>query len=245
MRAIILAAGVGRRLSPFTLSKPKCLFPVGGRSLLERMLESLDGAGVEEAFLVVGHCQDQIRNGIGSRFGRLPVRYVENHDYLKGSIRSLWSCRQDLTGDLLIMDADVLFPSEFLRRLIDAPWQSAFLLDQNFANTGEEMKLFVRGDRVVAIGKQTPPTVYDRVGEGVGFFKCAADHSRPLRECVEEIVAQGGGEDEYEQALDQLLRRVRVGYVDVSGLPWTEIDFAEDLRRAEEEILPRIQQVPI
>jgi choline kinase len=243
MRAIILAAGVGRRLAPFTVSRPKCLLSVGGRSLLERMLESLDRVGAHEVLLVVGYCQDQIKNRIGPRFGRLPVRYVENPDYPKGSIRSLWSCRQDLTGDLLVMDADVLFPSELLRRLIAAPSPSAFLLDPNFANTGEEMKLFVRGDRVVAIGKTIQPDVYDRVGEGVGFFKCAAAHSGPLRECVEEIVSQGAEENEYEEALGRLLHRVKVGYVDVSGLPWTEIDFPEDLRRAEDEVLPRIEHV--
>ena len=242
MRAIILAAGVGRRLAPFTTSQPKCLLPVGGRSLLERMLTSLDLVGAGEVLLVVGHCQDQIRDRIGPRFGRVPVRYVENPDYPEGSIRSLWSCRHDLTGDLLVMDADVLFSSEILRRLIAAPSPSAFLLDRNFADTGEEMKLFVRGDRVVAIGKTVPPAVYDRVGEGVGFFKCAAAHSSPLRECVEEIVAQGGEKNEYEDALDRLLRQVPVGYADISGLPWTEIDFPHDLRRAETEVLPRIER---
>lgn len=243
MRAIILAAGVGRRMAPFTDSLPKCLLPVGGRSLLERMLTSLDLVGAEEALLVVGHRQDQIRARIGPRFGRLPVRYVENPDYPKGSIRSLWSCRHDLAGDLLVMDADVLFPSEILRRLIAAPVPSAFLLDANFADTGEEMKLFVRGDRVVAIGKTVRPGVYDRVGEGVGFFKCAAAHSGPLRECVEEIVAQGDEGNEYEDALDRLLRLAKVGYVDISGFPWTEIDFLQDLRRAETDVLPRIERV--
>ena len=243
MRAVILAAGVGQRLSPFTLSMPKCLLPVGGRSLLERMLESLAGVGPDEVLLVVGHCQEQIRDRIGSRFGRLPVRYVRNPDYGKGSIRSLWSCREELSGDLLVMDADVLFPSEFLRRLMAAPSPSAFLLDRNFADTGEEMKLFVRGDRVVAIGKTVPPEAYDQVGEGVGFFKCGAAHAEPLRECVEETVTREPEETEYEAALDRLLRRVKVGYADISGLAWTEIDFPEDLRRAREEVLPNIGHV--
>jgi len=60
---------------------------------------------------------------------------------------------------------------------------------------------------------------------------------------VEEIVAQGEEENEYEDALDRLLRLAKVGYVDISGLPWTEIDFPQDLRRAETEVLPRIERV--
>jgi choline kinase len=206
------------------------------------MLEALDQVGIAEVLLVVGHCQDQIRARIGPRFRDLPVRYIENPDYRAGSVRSLWSCREELAGDFLVMDADVLFPPEFLRRLVAAPSPSAFLLDQDFADTGEEMKLFIWGDRVVSIGKTIQPDAYDRVGEGVGFFKCAAAHATPLSECLQEVVA-GAPESEYEDALDRLLRRVTVGYVDVSGLPWTEIDFPEDLRRAEEEVLPRIERV--
>jgi choline kinase len=207
------------------------------------MLTTLVQVGIGEALLVVGHCQDQIRSRIGPQFRGLPVRYIENPDYRIGSVRSLWSCREELAGDLLLMDADVLFPAEFLHRLIATPSPSAFLLDREFADTGEEMKLFVRGDRVVAIGKTVRPDPYDLVGEGVGFFKCAAVHAEPLRDCLAEVVAREAPETEYEEALDRLLRRVTVGYVDVSGLPWTEIDFPEDLRRAEEEVLPMIERV--
>ncbi|MFQ5947176.1 MAG: NTP transferase domain-containing protein, partial [Anaerolineae bacterium] len=128
MRAIILAAGVGHRLAPLTDRRPKCLLPVGGRSLLERMLDALAALTISEAVLVVGHCQDQIRRVAGNRFGQLPVRYVENPEYMRDSIRSLWAGRNELDQDVIVMDADVLFPLQLLRRLAESNEASALLI---------------------------------------------------------------------------------------------------------------------
>ncbi len=241
MKAIILAAGVGRRLSPVTDGLPKSLLPVGGRSLLERMLDAVEAVGLKEAVVVVGHCHEQIRSRIGRQFGTLPIRYVENPDYTKGSLLSLWCVREALQDDALIMDADVLFARELLSRLVDSPVPSALLLDRGFVETGEEVKLYARGPRVVAMGKRVTPPVHDVVGEGVGFFKCGANHAPTLHACLGEIRREASDGAEYEDALDRLLRRVEVGWVDVAGRAWTEIDFPEDLRRAEREILPRIE----
>ncbi|MFQ5897473.1 MAG: NTP transferase domain-containing protein [Candidatus Methylomirabilia bacterium] len=241
MRAIILAAGVGRRLAPLTDHQPKCLLPVGGRSLLERMLAALDALAIPEALLVVGHCQERIRARIGPRFGAVAVRYVENPEYLKGSLTSLWSARMALTGHCLIMDADVLFPTELLNRLVESRAESALLLDRSFTDTGEEVKLYAAGPRVVAMGKKTVPPPHDVVGEGVGFFKCGQAHTRALVACLAETRQEAGDGSEYEDALNRLLGRVEVSWVDVAGLSWAEVDFPEDLRHAEREILPRIQ----
>ncbi len=242
MRAIILAAGVGGRLSPLTRDLPKCLLQVGGRSFLERMLDAVAAVGVDEAVLVVGHRKERIRAAVGGRVGALPVRYVENPDYTQRSLLSLWCARGLLEGDVLVMDADVLFAPALLARLVASPLPSALLLDRDFRDTGEEVKLYARGPRVVAMGKRVePPPPHDVVGEGVGFFKCAAAHAPALRACLEEVREEAGGQAEYEPALDRLLRRVEVGWVDVAGLPWTEVDFVEDLERAERVILPRIE----
>ncbi len=243
MRAIILAAGVGHRLAPLTDRQPKCLLPVGGRSLLERMLDSLAATPVSEAVIVVGHCQDQIRRVAGARFGRLPVRYVENPEYTRDSIRSLWICRDLLDEDALVMDADVLFPTELLRRLLGSPDPSALLIDRGFTDTGEEVKVFARGPRVVALGKKVEPPPYDTIGEGVGFFKCAAAHGPVLRQCMEEVLRDQSRYHEYEDALDLLVRRVHIGWAEVNWLPWTEIDFVEDLRRAEADVFPLLRRL--
>ena len=112
MKAIILAAGVGKRLWPVTQHCPKCLIEVGGRSLLVRYLEALAGVGVQQAVIVVGYKQDMIRAVAGDGLSGVDVRYVVSDHYQRGSITSLWRAREELRGDVLIMDADQ-----------ETPWQ--------------------------------------------------------------------------------------------------------------------------
>jgi L-glutamine-phosphate cytidylyltransferase len=241
VNAIILAAGIARRLAPLTDKTHKALLPVGGRPLLARMLAALSDAGIRETAIVVGHCADQVRATGGTRLGRMAIRYVENRQYAKGSVLSLYAARAYLTEPALVMDADVLFPREMLRRLLAIAAPSALLVDRGFTDTGEEVKLYTRGPRVIALGKKTVPEEFESVGEGVGFFKCGAAAGPELVAALEHVIAAGDGLNEYEDALNIVLQRVHVAGVDVTGLPWTEIDFAEDLRRAEDEVLPRVR----
>jgi choline kinase len=243
VNAIILAAGVARRLAPLTDKTHKALLPLKGQPILARMLASLSDSGIRETVIVVGHCADQVKALAGRRLGRMAIRYVENPEYTKGSVLSLYAARAFLAEPTLVMDADVLFPREFLRRMLAVPAPSALLLDKGFADTGEEVKLYTRGDRIIALGKKIVPEAWDAVGEGVGFFKCGAAAGPEFVAAMEQVIASGDGLNEYEDALHILLQRVHVGWVDVTGLPWTEIDFAEDLRRAEDEILPRVRQL--
>lgn len=243
MNAVVLVAGVARRLAPITDNTQKALLPVGGRPLLVRMLESLAAVGVGKTVLVVGHCADQVRRLAGDRVGRMTVACVENPEYTRGSCLSLYAARQSLGEPVLVMDADVLFPRVFLRRLLDAPAPSALLLDRGFADTGEEVKVYTRGDRVIALGKKVVPDAYETVGEGVGFFKCGAEAGPELIRCLRKVIDESRGANEYEDAIQMLLGTRHVGWVDVTGLPWTEVDFVEDLRRAEADVLPHVTRL--
>jgi choline kinase len=240
LHAIVLAAGVARRLAPLTDRTNKCLLPVGGRPLLDRMLAALAATGVAETTLVVGHCADQIRALAGDAFAGMPIHYVDNPEYRRGSVLSLYAARQViLAGPTLVMDADVLFPQDFLRRLLRAAGHCAVLVDRGFADTGEEQKAYTRAGRVITLSKKAVPPAWDAVGENVGFFRCG-DAGRDLVRLLEKVIADGTGLEEYEEAIHLLMQQHEIQPVDVTGLPWTEIDFVEDLRRAEADVLPRV-----
>lgn len=244
MTAVILAAGVARRLAPLTDHTQKSLLPVGGRAILARMLEALHGVGVRRVVIVVGHCADQVRALVASAPPGLSVECVANPAYQKGSVLSLLSAREVILREpTLIMDADVVFPREFLRRLVDSPAPNALLIDRGFADTGEEVKLYTQGGRVIALGKKVMPKTWDLVGEGIGFFKCGAAAGPDLVRLLEHVSEESQGLCEYEDALHLLVSRQPVAAVDVTGLPWTEVDFVEDLRRAEAEVFPKIARL--
>lgn len=240
MKAIILAAGVGKRLMPLTGQTPKCLIEIGGKTLLERYLESLEESSITDVTFVLGHLKELILSRLKEAEDKFQFHYIMNKNYTRGSITSLWEARERLKDDVLIMDADVLFHPNLLKRLLNSPQKSCFLLEEDFTDSGEEMKLFVRGERVVAISKRNSLKT-PLVGEGVGFLKLAREHCPQLRNILEDFIREGKLDVEYEEALDRLLSHCEVGYERVDGLPWIEIDFEKDIERAEKEILPKIK----
>ncbi|HEY8516813.1 MAG TPA: phosphocholine cytidylyltransferase family protein [Candidatus Binatia bacterium] len=226
--AIILAAGVGRRFGEASLDQPKALLEVAGESLIERLIAQLQRCGVTRVVVVVGYRAELMEQ----RLGKLPgVTLLRNSDYERGAILSLWTARDHLAGEVLVMDADVWLPDAMMERLVRSPHPSCFLLDGRSQATGEEQMLMVRGGRVIDISRR-PRGEYDLLGESVGFLKLDASASAVLRELLEQRVARGDKDLEHEEVYPELLRRVEVGFERVDDLDWTEIDFPEDLERA-------------
>ena len=240
MKAVILAAGVGKRLGAVTGNRPKCLFEVGGRSLLARYLDALLDAGIKSAVLVVGHRQELIRQAVGDAYRGLSLRYIVNDQYRRGSLYSLWLARATFDDDLLIMDADVLCPASFVTRLVNSPHPNAILIDETVRQDSEERMAVIAGGRVLALTKQRPPQPAELLGEGVGFLKVTRRDSEAMVAAMEPFVTRGELDMEYEDTWEAFFQAVSVGYEKVGGQPWIEIDFPEDIARAEREILPRI-----
>src|SRR3989454_3645923 len=251
MKAIILAAGVGKRIGAATGNRPKCLLEFGGRSLLVRYLDALLAVGVKSAVLVVGHRQELIRDAVGESYRGLAIRYVVNDQYHRGSLYSLWLARGSFDDDLLIMDSDVLCPASFVRRLVTSPHPNVLLVDEMARQDSEERMAIIRGGRVVALTKKEPPTLTldgggmgggDLIGEGVGFIKINRGDSRAMLAAMEPFVKKGELDMEYEDTWEAFFRAVPVGCDKIGGQPWIEIDFSEDIVRAEREVLPKLQE---
>lgn len=239
MRAVILAAGVGKRLWPVTQHKPKCLIEIGGQTLLSRYLEVLASVQIRDITIVVGYKQEMIRDAVGTQHRGVSISYLVNEEFHRGSISSLWIARSALSDDVVIMDADVLFHREILRRLVASPFTNCLLMDDTVKQTGEECMVVVAGGRVIALSKKMPER-YDVAGEGVGFLKVRRADTAHVIGSLKGYIDQGRWEMEYEDGLLQYFQDVKVGHEKIGGLPWTEIDFPEDITRAEREILPRL-----
>ncbi|HEX2055432.1 MAG TPA: phosphocholine cytidylyltransferase family protein [Nitrospiraceae bacterium] len=239
MKAIILAAGVGKRLWPVTQHRPKCLIELGGHSLVHRYLDALASLNVRRAVIVVGYKQEMIRVAVGTEYAGVSVSYLVNEEFHRGSISSLWIARAAFDDDLIIMDADVLFHREILRRLVESSFGNCLLMDEQVKQQGEECMVVVQGGRVIALTKQLP-LHYDYAGEGVGFLKVRHADTPHIVTSLKTHVDRGAWTMEYEDGLRDFFQLVRVGHEKIGGLPWTEIDFPEDLARAEREILPKL-----
>jgi choline kinase len=242
VRAIILAAGLGLRLRPGTRATPKCLLRVGGRPLLDRMLEALAAVGVREATLVVGHQQRRVIAAARAQASGVAVECVANPAYAtRGSIVSLWCARGRLDGPILFLDGDLLFARRLLQGFVQGPPRSALLVDPALTDTGEEVKVVSRDGRAVALTKRPEPGVAGDLAEWTGILRLTASDARLLAEVLDDLVRRGRTEAAYEEALQVLVRKREVRVEPVGGLPWVEIDFPHDLARAERDILAALR----
>lgn len=254
MKAVLLAAGVGKRLRPYTEARPKCLVEIGGRTLLARHLDTLSSFDeIDGALIVVGYRHDQIRDAVAQwkeeDTSGFEVKFASNERYTLGSILSLYAARDTLsTNDAVIMDADVLYHRDVMKRLVESPNDHCFLIDDQAEESGEEMMVCIRDGRAMHIARSHDPstkTGWDAKGEGVGFFKLATADSGALLTHIEDLVEKGFEDAEYEVALAGFMKKFVCGYEGIGDLPWTEIDFSEDIVNAEENILPLILQTTV
>ena len=234
---ILLAAGVGKRLAPATEVRPKVIFEIGGRTLLSRHLEHLKAAGIPRLTIVLGHLGEMIRERLEGWEGPPEVRFVKNPDFRRGSVISLLrglEAAGDGPGRVVWMDADVIYHPRVLYSLFESDAPLTFLLDPIDGEADEEMILGVRGRRVVRIDRGFRMAGdWDLKGESVGFFSLSEALVPRFRAHLEAFIAAGNGDSEYEEAVSALLPDIEAGFVSVEGLPWTEVDFKEDLVKAE------------
>jgi choline kinase len=236
MRGIILAAGKGSRLNGTLGDKPKCLLRVGDRTLVERQIDSLRAAGIDDIAIVVGCQAERVRRTCGHR-----LIYIENTRFAQtNSLYSLWLARPLLLDGFVVMNCDVLFHQQLLEDLVRARHPDALLMaysDGPF--TDEEMKIKVRRGCVVDIAKTLAPE--DTDGENLGIVKFGADGGRLLSQLLDERVAGGDLRDWAPRAFGDFARRRPLHVIGTRGYPWTEIDFPEDYARAIHEVLPAIE----
>lgn len=241
--AILLAAGVGRRLGR-PEPAPKVLLEFGGRSLLDRHFEALAAAGVGEVVIVVGFEAGQIEAAVRALAPPFPVRFVHNPRFTEGSVVSLAAANATLRAGegAVLMDGDVLYDHGMLRRLRDGAAENSLLVDRELEPGDEPVKLcFDAADRIVDFRKK-PEHPGVRHGESVGFFRFSPATAAELADRCDWYV-QNAPNLEYEEAIRDLMLAEpgRFGAEDVTDLPWTEIDFEEDVVKAREVVLPQLE----
>ena len=240
MRGIILAAGKGSRLNGNSSETPKCLTELGGTSLIERQIAILRGAGIDDIGIVVGCQAARVRAVCGH-----DVSYIENTRYAEtNSLYSLWMARPLLYEGFVVLNCDVLFHPALLSDLIASRHENALLLGYREANQplygDEEMKVKVRGGRVIEMSKDMDPT--EAHGENLGIVKFGARGAVALVDIMDRIVADGRLREWAPRAFSAFAAVHPLHAIGTRGLPWIEIDFPEDYERARSEVLPAIER---
>ena len=233
MRALILAAGVSRRLYPHTYATPKCLLEVGGKAIIHYQLEALRELGVKDITMIVGYYREMLIANIEKNFPDLRFNFVVNHHYFEtNTAYSVFAGRESFNGEYLLMNADVVYPKELLSKLFNSHYENALAVDIKSCGR-EEVKVIDGGEnKVTAIGKDL---IEDQcLGEFIGVAKFSSVFVEQFIRALGSLIEAGGKNDYFEAGIEQLLEKLQVHYVDVSEYPCLEIDFIEDLESARE-----------
>lgn len=238
MKAVILAAGPGRRLQSILRGKPKPLLELCGRPLITHILLGLRETGVSEAILVVGYRARLLVKYLRRlKLNRLTIRWIFNDEYLRGNGVSLAKVLPFLDGDsFLLAMSDHLFEPNLVYTLLDQGETLSLAVDKKpryLRDVGEATKVLVSEEgAIVDIGKEIP--MWN--GVDTGFFildreivKIAERLSRinryvSLSEILKYVISEG--------------RSVKA--VDVSGCFWIDIDTPEDFIFAERFLVENV-----
>jgi choline kinase len=228
-RAIILAAGQGKRLLPLTEERPKCLVELSGRSLLAWQLVRLQAAGVDEAVIVTGFRADAVEAEVARLGLEMPVRLAFNPFYsVADNTASCWIVRRDFDRDVLVLNGDTLFGPGVAERLLAAPDADITVtIDRKASYDADDMKVLTDDGRLRAIGKTIE--AYD--AESIGFLRFSRAGAARFAEGVEHVLQKPEGLKRwYLSVIDELARTgVDVRVCSVEGLEWGEMDFPQDV----------------
>lgn len=232
-KAIILSAGQGSRLGQLVADRPKCLVDFGGRSLLDRQLDTLEANGVGEAVVVTGFHDDLVNAAIAARSGGPAVRTVYNPFYkVADNLGSLFMAREELSSDCLVWNGDTLVSDELMRRVLDNDRQGVCVtIDRKEAYDDDDMKVVVDDDgRLRAIGKRISAGVN---GESIGLLAFRGNGAGQFREAIErDIRTPEGTTIWYLRVIHHLAQQAQVWTFDISGEEWGEVDFPADVEAA-------------
>lgn len=231
-KAIILSAGQGRRLSPLTDTRPKCLIDLSGRSVLHWQLRHLHEAGITEAVVVTGFAAHLVEEEIaGIALPGMTIRTLFNPFYgLTDNLATCWLAREEMTGPFLLLNGDTLFEPAIARRLLEAPAADITLtVDRKSSYDTDDMKVLTDGDRLLSVGKTIP--AFD--AESIGFSRYSAAGAQAFVGTVEQIMRGPEGLKRwYLSVINELAQAgADVKVVSIQGLDWAEMDFPEDLAR--------------
>ncbi|HEV3410205.1 MAG TPA: NTP transferase domain-containing protein, partial [Chthoniobacterales bacterium] len=198
--------------------------------------------GINDVVLVTGYLREQI----APHLPRLRMREIVNERFHEGSVVSLAVALPEIEGEdepVLLMDADVLYPREMLARLIRSSAPTALLIDRDYSTADDDPVLVpVRNGKPFDFVKRWTGLA-DWVGESIGFFKMGAQDVPMLAAETRARAAGANVTDSYDDVLRVMVQAGRFSFEDVTGVPWTEIDFPEDVTRAREVVLPSLQNL--
>jgi choline kinase len=244
MKAIIIAAGKGKRLKHYSANLPKCLLPVGDKSILEWQVETLRSFGISDITIIKGYQADKIN------FQGFKYYFNERYEF-NNILNSLMCAKPAIQGDVIISYSDILYGRTVIERLLASPhdisavadldWKKQYVGRDDHPLSEAENILLGEGNKLIEIGK-IMKRKSEANGEFIGMIKLSAKGSGIFTQQYDRAKALFWGKpfvaaNTFENAyLTDMLQFLINEGEEVYGVPieggWREIDTVADYEKA-------------
>ena len=227
MKAIILAAGMGTRISKYIDERPKCMVDIGGQTLIEYTVNLLRRYGINEIVVAVGYKANAIMDLL--KDSNVKFAYNPFYDVTNG-IASMWFARDYLEAgeETIIMSGDVYLEAQIIEKLIKVKKDPVLLADSGRIIEADYRYQY-ENDILKKFGKDL--SVAETTGECVGVAKLGADFVAHYKEHMIEMIHKQIHSVWWENVLYDLAATENIYIEDIAGSFWAEVDFIEDYKR--------------
>lgn len=240
MQAMILAAGMGKRLKHLTENNTKCMVKVNETSIIERALRILDRKGLSKIVLVVGYKGKKLIEFVEQLGIHTPLVYVWNYDYEKtNNIYSLSLAKEYLCReDTLLLESDLVFEESIIDMLLEDKRTSLALVDKFESWMDGSCMVIDEADRILDFipGKYFDFREKENYYKTVNIYKLSRQFSKNIYVPFLEAYEKAMGENEYYESVIKLIVMLDTSEIRVkrlNGQKWYEIDDVQDLDIAE------------
>ena len=230
--ALLLAAGMGSRLFPFTKNEPKCLTMVNGMSILERLISNLNLHGFKRLVVVTGYLENHIREFLGTQVGDIKIDYIFSSLYeTTNNIYSLWMAREMIDEPFLLLESDLVFDESLLDDMV-YPDRIAVAKMQPWMN-GTSVTIN-KYQKVEAFWADNADSCGEIKYKTVNIYSISRNSWHEIVKRLDKRISDGKVNDYYETVFAEMIADGSLSFENVSfdGKPWYEIDTVEDLAEA-------------
>ena len=237
--AVILAAGMGTRLSDEMAGKPKGFIIFDRYPIIEESVRKLLKQGVEKIWIVTGYQRHNFENLTEKYPGN--VQTVWNPEFENsGTMYSLYCVREYVKGSFLLLESDIIYEQKALSEIINVPSEECILLS-GFTQSGDEVFVETKDNRLISMSKDKSQLGDKPSGELVGIVKFSPKLFACMQRSAKDHFMHSLFYDYETDALVAAGKEINIDCLVLEDLVWAEIDDAVHLKRAKDEIYPMIK----
>lgn len=239
MKAIILAAGRGTRMMPFTADRPKPLLQIDkDNTVLDIQLKKLQRTPVDEIVIVGGYMSDMIEKKVKTEYPKMNIKVIYNPFYdITNNFVSLWMAKHNMDEPFIVINGDDVFQSTVINDLVEKTKRRevVMVIDRKEKYDEDDMKVITKGNNIAEVSKKIDVNAAN--GESIGMIKFEGAGITKLKKVIEKLIRVPENRDVFWlKSIQELINEFNnVEYFEIKRDQWEEIDFTQEYARLRDE----------